>query len=202
MNPHSSKLFKATMYIVLFQIVIGSLVRGVASEGTSLRTSPRNLNVLTDKVKCTYPSSSPKCVCPGSCMTQIGNTTNCLLKKCYAWNENLSKCEETGEKFITPLVLQAVPFTGIFGAGFGNIGRWDLCGMYMGVLFGGCCFIVLATGLCAACTGHTEEEAHVCTSCNTCLWSLGLTALYIWGIVKTATPGAILDGAGCPLSGF
>ena len=202
MNPHSSKLFKATMYIVLFQIVIGSLARGVAGEGASLRTSSRNLNVLTDNIKCTYPSSSAKCVCPGSCMTQIGNTTNCSLKKCYAWDEDSSVCKHAGQNHITPLILQAVPFTGIFGAGFGNMGRWDLFGMYMGVLFGGCCFIVLATGLCAACTGHTEEEVAPCTTCNSCLWSIAILALYIWGIVKTAEPGAILDENGCPLSGF
>jgi len=191
----SSKL--ATIYTIL---LIEYLTRGVV--GQSFRTSPRNLNVLTGNVKCIYPLSSAKCVCPGSCMTQIGNTTNCSLKKCYAWDQDLGACKETGHNYVTPLVLQAIPFTGIFGSGFGNIGRWDLFGMYLGVLFGGCCFIVLATGLCAACTGHTEEEVAPCTTCNSCLWSIAILALYIWGIVQTAEPGAILDENGCPLSGF
>ena len=198
MNLNSSKLIKATIYTVLFQILIGS--SGATAQ--SIRISPRNLNVLNEKVKCTYPSSSALCVCPGSCMTQVGNTTDCALKKCYAWNENLSACEETGKKFITPLVLQAIPFTGVFGAGFGNIGRWDLFGMYMGVLFGGCCFVALSTACCAACTNSGESEAQSLTACTSCWYSIALTALYIWGIVKTATPGDILDGSGCPLSGF
>ena len=68
-------------------------------------------------------------------MTQIGNTTNCSLKKCYAWDQDLGACKETGHNYVTPLVLQAIPFTGIFGSGFGNIGRWDLFGMYLGVSF-------------------------------------------------------------------
>jgi len=200
MHLNSNKLFQTTIYIVIFQIIIWSLANGAAAE--SLRTTPRNLNLLTGNIKCKYQSSSTECLCPGSCMTQIGNTTNCSLHKCYAWNANSGLCEQTGQNHITPLVLQAIPFTGIFGAGFGNIGRWDLFGIYMGVLFGGCCFIVIATLLFAACTGHTEEEATGFTSCNTCLWSIALTALYIWGIVKIATPGDILDGNGCPLSGF
>ena len=66
------------------------------------------------------------------------NENYCIPKKCYTFDTNLGQCKKSGTDHVVPLVLQAIPFTAVFGSGFGNIGRWDLFGMYMGILFGGC----------------------------------------------------------------
>ena len=109
---------------------------------------------------------------------------------------------------VGPLVLQAIPFTGIFGAGFGNMGRWDIFGIYMATLFGGCCFVLLTTISCA-CFCNNAEEVEVQQNyddgiqcwgkCTSCLWSTSILVLYVLGIVWTATPGMVLDTNGCPL---
>ena len=74
-----------------------------------------------------------------------------IAKKCYKFDENLGQCKKDGYDHVGPLVLQAIPVTGVFGAGFGNMGRWDLFGIYMSVLLGGCSFIVLTSVICACC---------------------------------------------------
>ena len=79
----------------------------------------RTLNeVKTDQI---YPSvedvTTGTRTCPGSCMELVNNNTKCILKKCYSWNKELNECEETGPKFVPALVLQAIPVTGVFGAG-------------------------------------------------------------------------------------
>jgi len=166
-------------------------------------------NVIDNKIQCKYIENKPGvCVCPGSCMTNENNSTFCVLKKCYKWDSDLEKCEKSGANFVGPLVLQAIPFTGIFGSGFGNIGRWDLFGLYMGILFGGCFFIICASGLllCVCQSGVDNSQKDSCiaclTQCNGCIWGILILVMYILGIVWMATPGYMLDGNGCALSGF
>ena len=128
--------------------------------------------------------------CPGSCMELVNNNTKCILKKCYSWNKELNECEETGPKFVPALVLQAIPVTGVFGAGFGNMGRWDIFGIYMGVVFGPLAVLILACccamfGVCA----QNEDRldcAKCMGSCFGCLWSIAIVSLWIWGIVVIA----------------
>ena len=66
-----------------------------------------------------------------SCLTRIvNNQTNntCEVQKCFKWDN--AECISTGKKQTPALILQSIPFTGVFGAGFGNISRWDLFLVY------------------------------------------------------------------------
>lgn len=150
------------------------------------------------------PSSDGNC--PGSCMLFDNETKNCNVKKCYGWDNNLGKCYHTGKSQTTALILQGIPFTGVFGSGFGNIGRWDLFAIPMSVLFGGCCLSITMC-CCAGCSNNNKEENAMddkeailkCySSCFSCIYSITLLALYIWGIVIIAN-NSILDGNGCEL---
>ena len=104
------------------------------------------------------------------------------------------------------MVLQAIPFTGIFGSGFGNIGRWDLFAIPMSVIFGGCCLGIISTCCIGFCKQENEDvvlsdrEALLkCyTSCFSCMYTIVIISLYIWGIVLIANK-SILDGNGCQL---
>ena len=129
-----------------------------------------------------------------------------MAKKCYTYDENLGVCKEEGTDHVAPLVLQAIPFTGIFGSGFGNMGRWDLFGIYMAALFGGCCFVVITSVSCACFCNNAETDTPSDTDhtecwakCSSCLWVSGILVLYVLGIVWTASPGMVLDTNGCPL---
>ena len=132
------------------------------------------------------------CKCPGNCMDLVNNNTQCKLKKCYNWNNELSECEKVGPKFVPAIVLQAIPITGVFGSGFGNMGRWDIFSIYMGVVFGPfillimycCCFIIF-------CSKESESEdlsnnSKCIPQCFGCLWSITILILWIWGIVVIA----------------
>ena len=71
-----------------------------------------------------------------SCLTRIvNNQTNstCEVQKCFKWDN--AECISTGKEQTSALILQSIPFTGVFGAGFGNISRWDLFGVSMGLFF-------------------------------------------------------------------
>jgi hypothetical protein len=139
-------------------------------------------------------------------MNVAGNNTDvyCELKKCFKWNEDEGKCEGTGSKYISAIVLQSIPVTGIFGAGFGNIGRWD----WFGIVFGGiwcggfilicCCIGITSINLDAndLVTGITTG---ICISLFGCLWSIAIIAMWIYGIVVIANKD-ILGGNGCILA--
>ena len=68
-------------------------------------------------------------ICPDnvdsySCLTLIvNNQTNstCEVQKCFKWDN--AECISTGKKQTPALILQSIPFTGVFGAGFGNISK-------------------------------------------------------------------------------
>ena len=47
--------------------------------------------------------------------------------------------------------------TGVFGAGYGNIGRWDVFGMYMGITIGGCCLSLVTLCACFICVRGGKE---------------------------------------------
>ena len=154
-----------------------------------------------EKLKCKYPNFNTKCICPGSCMNQIGNTSYCELKKCYKWNENLEKCEDSGKDRISAIVLQSIPITGVFGSGFGNIGRWDIFSIYMIIIFGGCFATCLCTCFCNYLNGaDTKEAATIAGSkCCSILIAIAILVMWIWGIVMIANRN-VLDLNGCELS--
>ena len=191
---------KQTLTIVLFSILLS----------TAMSSSFRNQNtksiVSIPKFNCT--GLPDKCKCPYPCLEQVKNENYCVAKKCYRFDENLGECKKSGRDHLAPLILQAIPLTGVFGSGFGNIGRWDLFGMYMGIVFGGCCFIIMASMCCFCCSNESNEEVTIedgktCMKCassfGTCIWAIVIIVFYILGIVWTATEGDVLDADGCPL---
>ena len=192
---------KTTLSVVLFAAFLS----------TAMSSSFRILNTKTvvngPKFNCT--GLPTKCKCPYPCLEQVKNENYCIPKKCYTFDTNLGQCKKSGTDHVVPLVLQAIPFTAVFGSGFGNMGRWDLFGMYMGVLFGGCCSIIMMGFCCLCCCNKNDDELEAAndkeaymkcaTNCGACIWGIVILVLYILGIVWTATEGAVLDAHGCPL---
>ena len=157
--------------------------------------SANNLRMLNEvKTDQFYPCvediTQGTCACPGSCMELVYNNTECRLKNCYSWNKELNKCEEVGPAFVSAIVLQAIPVTGIFGAGFGNMGRWDIFNIYMAVVFGPFAILLLACccAMCGACSQNEDRAdcAKCMGACCSCLWSIAIVSLWIWGIVVIA----------------
>ena len=134
---------KTTLSVVLFATFLT----------TAMSSSFRILNTksILDDTKFNCTGLPTKCECPYPCLEQVKNENYCIAKKCYTFDTNLGQCKKSGTDHVAPLVLQAIPFTGVFGSGFGNMGRWDLFGMYMGVLFGGCCFLLMSVVCCLCC---------------------------------------------------
>ena len=185
---------KTTLSIVLFSILLSTVY------SNSFRT--RVLESSPSKFNCT--GLPKKCDCPYPCLEQFEKQDYCVAKKCYKVDENLGQCKKSGTDHVAPLVLQAIPFTGVFGSGFANMGRWDLFGIYMAVFFGGCCGIIICASLFLLCCptgeGAEKETGITCFGyCGSCLWAIAILSLYVIGIVMTATPGGVLDTDGCPL---
>jgi len=211
----SRNLFKACLYILIAQFVIWfalsdqSLLRSL----NTVRTESGKKQVPT--TNCTYHDANV-CECPYSCFEPDENNKHCVIKKCYEIEQSsivngepILSCKQIGKDHVAPLVLQAIPFTGIFGSGFGNIGRWDLFGVFMAILFGGCCALLIPAAICSCCLTTNDDNLNELklvscwVNCGGCLWIISILAFYILGIVWTATPGAILeyetDPRGCPL---
>jgi len=199
----SVSIMKLTLTTVLFSVFLSTAM------SSSLRFRILNVESVVDSTKFNCTGLPNKCECPYPCLEQVKNENYCIAKKCYTFDNDLGECKKSGHNHIGPLVLQAIPFTGVFGSGFGNIGRWDLFGMYMGILFGGCCFILIASACCLCCCNKSSEEAEplddkeafmkCATSCGGCIWGIVILVFYILGIVWTATEGGVLDADGCPL---
>tara|TARA_Y100000816_G_C26107240_1_gene588798 strand:+ start:2849 stop:3592 length:744 start_codon:yes stop_codon:yes gene_type:complete len=169
----------------------------------TLYPSYKNLRGRIMIVSEVSPSSDGNC--PGSCMLFDNTTKKCNVKKCYGWDNNLGKCYHTGKSQTTALILQGIPFTGVFGSGFGNIGRWDLFAIPMSIIFGGCSLGIITMCCCLGCcngdeNGMNDKDAilNCYSSCFTCIYAITILALYIWGIVIIANK-SILDGNGCEL---
>ena len=164
----------------------------VYSCSAHLMRGERNLNVVfnPEPIPCNAGTSGPDCTCPGKCLTYQNVTGGCHPNNCWKWDDVNDKCEIAGKDFVGPMVLQAIPFTGVFGSGWGNMGRWDIFNIYMAVVFGP--FGVLLIGCCCmmfGCTAQNEDRADCCKcigSCFGCLWSIAIVVLWIWGIVEIA----------------
>ena len=171
---------------------------------TSLRRVEQIVETPIKSWNCSIVDNT--CKCPESCMIQKTGESYCVLKDCYKYDENLGLCAQDGYHYGGPLALQAIPMTGVFGAGYGNIGRWDVFGMYMGITIGGCLFILVTLCACLfVCpegkddTDSKETGLLVWSKCGYCLWGVAVLVFYVIGIVQMATPGLVNDGDGCPL---
>jgi hypothetical protein len=188
------KVFVKMNKFVLTSCILLSLI--------NLNFAQRNLRMLNSvNTSTSYPcitGSGSLCQCLGSCMLKpTGNSTHCTLKECWEWNEDNQECRGIGPKFTPAIVLQAIPFTGAFGSGFGNMGRWDLFGI--GSIIWGSGFGLIC--LCTCCHLYSgsdgESMGSVCSYCFGLLLSLGITAYWIWGIVAIAEK-SVLGPNGCP----
>ena len=125
------------------------------------------------------------------CLVWDNTTQDCYTDDCWKWDAIEEKC--VGQKdFIAPIILQSIPVTGMFGSGFGNMGRWDIFGTYMCVVF-----LPLVVICCVACcmsmqsgsdspSDTTELTKGLCCSCFAFVYALAVLILWIWGIVVIA----------------
>ena len=178
----TQRLTIATILLFVFNFMLGT-----AQSNFGLR---REL-VTVDPIPCNAGTSGADCTCPGKCLTYYNSTGGCHPNDCWKWDDVNDHCEVAGKDFVAPLVLQAIPFTGGFGSGWGNIGRWDIFGVYMTVVFGpladcyalACCCVM--GGFCAQ-NEDRLECYHCLSSCFGCLWAVAIVALWIWGIIAIA----------------
>ena len=173
----------------------------------TLRLNNRLLKTNILELNC-EKNNDGKCVCPGNCFTLDNSTKKCNAINCWKWNSIEEKCERTGKEWLPAIILQGIPITGVFGSGFGNMGRWDIFGIYMGLVFGSCIFVCLL-GCCCLVFNNSEdkeEKIKITISCCNCLWSCVLLGFWIWGVVviankKIEAPWTNWDGKSimCPL---
>lgn len=187
--------------IVLLTMIALLIVKSeFVNESNNLRKKRSLTTISTDMVNCVSVENGV-CICPGICMEPYKNNTICKLIDCYGWNTNIGECHQTGPDYTSAIILQALPFTGIFGSGFGNIGRWDIFELYMVAVFvplaifiiSGCC--VLPSLL------HNNDRFNSCKHIYFCIgsaWMLAILTLWVWGIVIINNKD-ILGPNGCSL---
>jgi len=188
------------MYIVILNILLFlNLIVQTVSGNTYFRkfNSIRKLNSsveVNDRVKCIMNKNN-SCVCPGTCM-EINNTEDyCLLENCWNWDTENLKCAESGPDYKSTLTLQAIPFTGIFGAGFGNMGRWDLFGI--GSIIWGVGTIIPCILLCVYIVSYIQINPVTVFRLYCGIFILVILVYWIWGIIQIVNKN-VLGPNGCP----
>ena len=204
----------ATGLPVLSPTGIELSITGGESEHTIKYLRPMARELLKastfEPIPCKAGANSTDCVCPGKCLAYAspdGGKDGCFPNDCWEWDRVNDNCVKTGKPFVPAIVLQAIPFTGAFGSGWGNIGRWDMFGIYMATVFGGVGLICLMSCCIMSC-GEDCKDCGLCAGyCFTLLWAIAIMALWIWGIVEIANrPDAPWtnwqgDAIMCPLVG-
>jgi hypothetical protein len=156
-----------------------------------IRASKRVLTEVNtfEPIECKSGSNKESCVCPGKCLTYIErpkNTSGCFPNDCWEWDSVNDNCVKSGKSFIPAIILQGIPFTGMFGSGWGNIERWDMFAIQMATVFGGCLLLCIFT----CCLMGSSEDCKDCALCSgycfIFLWAIAITILWIWGIVEIA----------------
>lgn len=177
------------IYWTLFVILWSSFVNG---------DSIRGLKEIIDykPIPCNPGTNGSSCICPDviksdftGCLKYEESINGCHPINCWKWNEIKNQCEEDGKPFVPAIILQSIPFTGAFGSGFGNIGRWDIFGTYMIIVFGGCLFVCCCGMGCSCATKDKDDKdsfVKLGTNCGACIWSIAITSMWIWGIVVIA----------------
>ena len=170
------------------------LLLGYTTANAQFHLRKDNYRVLTN-LQC--KDGSNPCQCPAACFTSDNTTRTCTLKKCYSYDENLGQCKASGKDATTALLLQI--FLGYLGVGFGYLENWFLFGIFWGVI-GGFIFLLCAAG-CCCCRNPEDREATVrsLASCFSCLITVFVIVMYIYGIVIIAQKETGITGDGCPL---
>ena len=128
------------------------------------------------------------------CLQWKNKTQSCVVLDCWKY-DSIGGCERAGKPWVPAIILQSIPLTGMFGSGFGNIGRWDIFTIY---ILGFFCPILLVCliGCCCLCCKTNEEGqpllqqdsaggSILLSGCG-CLWGIQMLFLWIWGIVQIA----------------
>lgn len=156
------------------------------ASGLKLR---RNLADTANSIKyisCEYKNHA-------KCLTYDNTTKKCYEKDCWEYTTMDEHCQPVGKPFLPAIILQSIPVTGVFGSGFGNIGRWDIFAVYMSVVFGP--LLLLCIGLCISLCRTSELDddgltwSSIIVTGFSCLYSIAIVSLWIWGIVVIASKG-------------
>ena len=122
------------------------------------------------------------------CVKWDNNTQTCYNMDCWKYDSIKEECLQDGKSWLPAIILQSIPFTGVFGSGFGNIGRWDLFSMYIGIVFGP--LVLLCVVLCIIFSQDNYDNNILVQCCYhfiSCLYALTLITFWIWGIVVIAS---------------
>ena len=175
---------------VITQIIFWSFISPLvgASSIRGLDGMNRKLNEIKT-IPCNPGTNGTSCVCPNTqCLKYIAKTGGCHPIDCWKWNEIKTSCEEAGKEFLPAIILQGLPITGMFGSGFGNMGRWDIFATFWIVIACWCgCTCCLAC--CASAASNADEKTQASIlggKCGNCLGSIALSVMWIWGIVVIA----------------
>ncbi len=169
-------------FLAVWLIIFGSAEPNI--RGLEIVDTP-----LPNPIPCNTGTMGSNCTCPANCLEYSAETGGCHPIDCWSYSTIKAECNEAGKEWLPAIILQGIPVTGVFGSGFGNIGRWDIFTTYMLILFGGCLMICCCGCLCSCCA-KTEEDKETVTKfgaqCGGCLWSIAITGMWIWGIVTIA----------------
>jgi len=193
MNCQKVNQIKNTLFImivgVIGQIIFWSLVAPVVGASPSnIRGLELSEVDLPKAIPCNSGTMGSNCTCPANCLMYVAETGGCHPIDCWSYSTIKSDCNEAGKEWLPAMVLQGIPVTGVFGSGFGNMGRWDIFGIYMAIMFGGCFGICCCACLCSACNKEADKEAMSTLGSKGCgcLISVAILVMYIWGIVVIA----------------
>lgn len=172
------RIFLNLVFLAIWMIVQGNAeyIRGLETVG----------GALPEPIPCNTGTMGSNCTCPANCLKYVSDTGGCHPIDCWSYSTIKQECNEAGKEWLPALLLQI--FLGAFGSGFGNIGRWDIFTTYMLVFFGGCVLVCCCGCLCHCVNKEEDREGAVGigTKCGSCVWSIAITAIWIWGIVVIA----------------
>ncbi len=169
------------IFLSVWLIIYGSAEPNI--RGLELVDAP-----LPKPIPCNSGTMGSNCTCPANCLMYVAETGGCHPIDCWSYSTIKEECSGAGKEWLPAIILQGIPITGVFGAGFGNIGRWDIFGTYMAIVFGGCLGICCCGCFCSACNKEEDREAMAKTGSNGCgcLLSIAILVMYVWGIVVIA----------------
>jgi len=168
-------------------VIIWSSIANAASINIRGRELRNLINI--EPIPCNPGTNGTSCICPNiECLEYSEKIHGCHPIDCWKWNKIKTQCEEVGKPYISAVVLQAIPFTGYLGSGFGNMGRWDIFGTYWLVIGCGCLCSCMGAGACCISGTEDKREERCMIGCNfgICLLSISMTIMWVWGIVVIA----------------
>ncbi len=127
---------------------------------------------------------------PPKCLIYVNATDTCHAIDCWTYNHIKGQCEQVGKEWLPGMILQGVPLTGVFGAGFANIGRWDIFVTF--ILVFACPIILYCLFVCCVIARDINMESENatlssgCQSCFSCCYSIALLGMYVYGLVVFA----------------